>query len=206
VPIILMKWNSFRKKMRNRVFTLAQAQAVAFDTNPAVLRLQLHQWVKSGELIAIKRGVYAFPEGPIDKVDLARVLYAPAYISLEYALNAYGLLPDVPFAMTLVTPKATRTFHTPFGLFTYQKIKQDAFFGFNPVTLMGELEKCLVDLLYLNSHKFEPNARFWEEMRFGHLSDVDFKKAHSFASKYKSKKTLTLLESIENYARTQSTA
>ena len=186
--------------MRKQVFTLAEAQAVAFDTKPDVLRLQLHQWVKSGELIAIKRGIYAFPEGLLDKVELARVLYAPAYISLEYALNAYGLLPDVPFAVTLVTPKATRTFQTPFGLFTYQKIKRAAFFGFDPETLMGELEKCLVDYLYLNGHKLEPSLSFWDEMRLQHVDVVDFKKAHTYALKFNSKKTLTLLESIKDYA------
>ncbi len=197
-----MKWKEFRKRMRKNVFTLAEARAVAFDTKPAVLKLELHQWMSAGDLIGVKRGVYAFADAPLDKIEIARALYAPAYVSLEYALNHYGLLPDVVFGVTLVTPKATRTFTTPRGLFIYRRIAQKLFFRFDPATLMGEREKCLLDYLYLNSAQFEPTARCWEELRLQNLSDIDFDKAFEHARAFQSKKLITLLGSIKDYATT----
>jgi hypothetical protein len=112
----------------------------------------------------------------------------------------YELIPDVPFSVTLITPKATRTFDTPYGRFVYRKIKQEAFFGFDPETLIAEKEKALVDYLYLNGRRFLPEAVFWQELRLQNLGDIDFVKATQFAQKFSSKKLMKLLGSVREYA------
>lgn len=186
--------------MKKNIFTKREAQLVAFGTAPGTLKLQLHQWVQSGDLVALRRGLYVFSDRDLDKVEIARALYSPCYISLEYALNMYGLIPDVPFSMTLVTPKGTRTFDTPYGRFVYRKIKQEAFFGFDPETLIAEKEKALVDYLYLSGGRLVPEPVFWQELRLQNLSDIDFAKATQFAQKFSSKKLMKLLGSVREYA------
>ena len=194
-----MHLKEFRKKMQKDIFSREEAQIVAFDTAPNTLKLQLHQWVKSGDLVTLKRGLYIFADKKVDKVEIARCLYSPCYISLEYALNMYGLIPDVPFAMTMVTPKATRKFNTVFGQFIYRNIKKEVFFGFDEETLIAEKEKALVDYLYLNSSNLVPSVIFWKELRLQNLDDFDFDRALYFAEKYNSLKLLSLLESVKNY-------
>jgi len=195
-----MQLKQFRIKMKKNIFSKEEAQIVAFDTPPSTLKLQLHQWVKAGDLINLKRGLYVFSDSRVDKVEVARRLYSPCYISLEYALNLYGFIPDVPFSITLVTPKATRKFNTPYGQFVYRKIKKETFFGYDPQTLMAEKEKALVDYLYLNSGRFVPRADFWRELRLQNLSDINFDKTFDYAEKFSSKKLITLLRSVKEYA------
>jgi len=41
-----MQFKEFKKKMKKNIFSKTEAQLVAFETSPEVLKLQLHQWVK----------------------------------------------------------------------------------------------------------------------------------------------------------------
>lgn len=195
-----MQFKQFRLKMKKSIFSKEEAQIVAFDTAPSTFKLQLHQWVRAGDLIKLKRGLYVFSDTRVDKVDVARRLYSPSYISLEYALSLYGLIPDVPFSVTLVTPKITRKFNTSYGQFVYRKIKKEAFFGYDPQTLMAEKEKALVDYLYLDSGRFVARPDFWRELRLQNLNDVNFDKAFHYAEKFGSRKLIYLLRGLKEYA------
>lgn len=195
-----MQFKQFRKKMEKNIFSKEEAQVVAFETPPTTLKLQLHQWVKAGDLIRVKRGLYAFSDSRLDKGEVARRLYSPCYISLEYALNLYGLIPDVPFSITLVTPKITRKFNTPYGQFVYHKIKSQAFFGYDPKTLIAEKEKTLLDYLYLNRQRLVPQTDFWRESRLQNLTEVNFNRAFEYAKKFGSEKLMALLRSVRDYA------
>lgn len=196
-----MNLNAFKKAFQKPCFTLEEAQCVALNTRPGVLKLQLHQWTVRGEIQRLKRSLYCFPERIFDKTQIVRELYTPAYISLESALSHYGLLPDVSFSMTLVTPKATRNFQTSFGNFIYHTIKSSLFWGFDSETLMGEREKVVLDFFYLNSHSLKSSPAFWESQRWQNLHEVDFEKLKSYASKMKLVKVERLVSSLENYRR-----
>lgn len=197
-----MKLKDFRKKMQKDVFKTSEAHLVAFRENPRVINLQLHQWQKSGDIICLKRGVFMFDDSKPSESEIARALYEPCYFSLEYMLSIYSIIPEAVFTHTLVTPKPTRRFDTPLGTFQYQTIKKEAFTGFDQKTLFAEKEKALVDYLYLKSHLMEPNDTFWEESRIEvKETKVNFKKALSYATLFKSKKLLILLNSLFNYAK-----
>lgn len=202
-----MKLKDFRKKMKKDLFKTAEAHLVAFQENPSVINLQLHQWQKSGDIIKLKRGLFMFATTSIGatgvpEAEIARALYEPCYFSLEYVLSKYGIIPEAVFTYTLVTPKATRRFNTPLGIFHYQTIKKEAFTGFDTKTLFAEKEKALADYFYLNSHRMQPSDAFWLESRIEvKETGVNFKKALAFAALFKSKKLLTLLNSLFNYAK-----
>ncbi len=185
--------------MPKAVFTVEEARRVAWMTNPKVLQVELHLWTRAGELVLLKRGVYGFPDRITNKEEIARSLYGPAYISLEYALHHYGLIPDVPFTVSLVTTRLPRRFKTPYGEFSYRKIQPRLFWGYDPDTLMGEQEKVIVDYCYLNSGLLIPKPDFWESRRWQNLGQVDFKKLASYARKVGNKKVVRLVRSLERY-------
>jgi hypothetical protein len=198
-----MKLKEFRKKMAKPLFLATEAQLVCLPADARTTNLQLHQWKESGDLIPLKRGLYMFADAKPQPADIAGNLYAPCYFSLEYALSFYGIMPEAVFDYTLVTPKATRVFKTPFGTFLYKTIKRAAFTGFDGKTLMAEKEKALVDYFYLNQSRLRPDAGFWAESRLEVKTTVFiFKKAFAFARLFHSKKLLKLLISFESYAKT----
>ena len=75
-------------------------------------RDQLTRLIRSGALVRIKRGLYVFGDffvrGQICKELLANLIYGPSYISLEWALGYYGLIPERVEVITSVSLKATK--------------------------------------------------------------------------------------------------
>lgn len=213
-----MKLKDFRKKMKKGIFSSAEAHLVAFPENPAVINLQLHQWKKNGDIVALKRGLFVFADYPVHehKAQIAGMLYGPCYFSLEYALSFYGIIPEAAFTYTLVTTKVTRNFKTPLGNFSYRTIKREAFTGFDPNTLMAEKEKALVDYFYLYGKDFETSLgngsngkrpdSFWEASRLeAGETKVNFKKVFRYAKLFNSKKLETLLYNFSLYAKSHQT-
>lgn len=188
--------------MKLSIFTNDEAARVAWKTSPATLALQLHQWEKHGDLVRVRRGVYAFPESMTDCSAIARILYPPAYISLESALHHYGLMPDVVFAVTLMTPRGTRRFRTPFGPFIYHHCKKSLFWGYDPDTLMAHREKALVDYCYLYRHRLQPHIACWEALRWQHLESVNFRLARAYSKKTGIDTVRELVKSLAQYGTT----
>jgi predicted transcriptional regulator of viral defense system len=103
-------------------------------------RDRITELLKRKEIIRVKKGIYVFGEdytrSPVSKEILANMIYGPSYLSLDYALNYYGLIPERVEALTSVTIKRSRRFSTPIGLFIYRGIPLKAYqAGFDQVTL-----------------------------------------------------------------------
>src|SRR3989338_10644573 len=114
-----MKLRDFQKKMKKTIFTWEEACRVAWQTSSQVLRLELFNWRKKGDIQMLKRGLYCFPDRVTSKIEVAQHLYSPCYISLDWALHYYELLPDVVFFITLVFPRGCRKFWKTFFLFFF---------------------------------------------------------------------------------------
>jgi hypothetical protein len=75
-------------------------------------------------VIRVKKGLYVFgptyARRPYSRELLANLVYGPSYVSLEYALQYYGLIPEHVHAVTSVTVARPKRFQTPVGLFTYR--------------------------------------------------------------------------------------
>lgn len=117
----------------------------------------LETYAKRGILVRLKRGLYALKSNLPNEEIIANTLYKPSYISLEYALSSYGIIPEMPYVVTSVTTKATTSFTTQGREFSYTKIKSKAFTGYTVDKAAGrtffiaEPEKALVDYLYFVS-------------------------------------------------------
>jgi len=82
--------------------------------------------LNKGVIVRVKKGLYVFGEAyrrrPVSREVLANLIYGPSYISLEYALQYHGLIPEAVETVTSVTSGRSRSFATPFGVFTYRRI------------------------------------------------------------------------------------
>lgn len=87
--------------------------------------------VRSGEFIRLKKGFYTFSKAyltkPIDLISVANTLYAPSYVSFDYALSYYGMIPERVNEITSATSKNEKLFETPIGRFSYKKIPLKAY-------------------------------------------------------------------------------
>lgn len=139
-----------------RVFSPQEFQRL-FRTSPLQAKYFLEEYTKAGLFIRLKKGLYALKELLPPEEEIANWLYRPSYVSFEYALAEYNLLPEMVYAVTSATTKPTRTFALEGKSFSYLTIKQEAFTGYTPVKrsgrtiLFAEPEKAFVDYLYFVS-------------------------------------------------------
>lgn len=134
---------------------------------------RLSEWQKKDYVKKICKGFYIFSDLQINEPTLftiANRVYEPSYISLEMALSIYGIIPEAVYGITSVTSLKTKNLKSPVGDFIYRHIQPDFMFGYELREHEGhhyqiaELEKAILDYLYLNS-KINDNESF-EGMRF----------------------------------------
>ena len=116
--------------------------------------------IARGEIIHIKRGVYAlakkYQRKGINLFELAQLIYGPSYVSLESALNYHGWIPEAVYAVTNSCVKNSKEFSTPYGIFTYKRIPFSMlYFGVERIEssggvfLMASPLKALMDYVYV---------------------------------------------------------
>jgi len=113
--------------------------------------------VNKGELIRLKKGLYTLGEDyqttSVDTISLANILYAPSYVSFDYALSYYGLIPERVYEITSATMRMKKEFDTPLGRFTYRPVPLQSYAlgvdwlydDVNGGKLIATLEKALCD-------------------------------------------------------------
>lgn len=84
---------------------------------------KLSRMIKNGELIKITKGLYETDKN-VSNYLLAGSIYGPSYISFEYALAYYGLIPEAVYTITCATfsKKKKKLYETPFGTFSYRDV------------------------------------------------------------------------------------
>jgi len=77
----------------------------------------------SGDIIQIKKGLYVVSEDyrskKISKEIIANLIFGPSYLSLDFALSYYGIIPERVAITTSITTKRGKNFSTTFGNFYY---------------------------------------------------------------------------------------
>ena len=152
----LLKPLPVREELLHRgagIFTPLDFQRI-FRTNHLGTKHFLHVHTREGLFLRLKNGLYMLKTDPLPEEEVANRLYRPSYISFEYALAAYNILPEMPYSVTSATTKPTRTFTVGTKTYSYFTIKTAAFAGYAPTkragrtVLLAEPEKALVDYLY----------------------------------------------------------
>ena len=82
----------------------------------------------NGLLIRINRGIYE-TDSKVNPCLLASSILSPSYLSFDYALSYYGLIPERVFSVTSASlgQRKNKTFINKFGRYEYSDIPVDAF-------------------------------------------------------------------------------
>src|SRR5574344_1185429 len=87
--------------------------------------------IRNGDLIRLKKGFYTFSKPyqtkAIDLISAANSLYTPSYVSFDYALSFYGMIPERVTEITSATSRNEKLFETPVGRFSYKKVPLQAY-------------------------------------------------------------------------------
>lgn len=138
--------------------------------------------VKNGNLIKIINGLYE-TDPNVNGYLLAGSIYGPSYLSFDYALSYYGLIPEKVTAYTCATcdKKKKKRYENQFGTYLYrdvpvevyplginvfeegeytyqiatpEKALCDKLYTLNPIKNMGELENILFNDLRIDKEEF----------------------------------------------------
>lgn len=81
--------------------------------------------IKNKEITRVKQSLYVlgdiYRDKSVSKGLLANLIYGPSYVSMDYALSFYGLIPERVYEISSMTTKMVKDYDTPFGRFTYIK-------------------------------------------------------------------------------------
>lgn len=117
---------------------------------------KIRRMAANGEIIPITRGLYE-TNASAPGCCMAPVIYAPSYLSFEYALSRHGLIPEAVHIYTSATcaKRKTKTYSCHFGTFSYRDIPVKAYpYGVSIIEENGYAyriaspEKALCDKLY----------------------------------------------------------
>lgn len=175
-----------------RVFTTLDFSRV-FPKPLEQIQYFLETQTRQGLFIRLKKGLYALKTDLPSDEELANVLYKPSYLSFEYALSKYGIIPELPYNLTCATTNPTRLYTIAHQAYSYYTIKQKAYTGYYLNTgggkriLIAEPEKALVDFLYFVAI----GQRFWNN-RFS-ISNLDKNKLIAYAKLFERQKVIELV-------------
>ena len=130
---------------------------------------KLTTMIQKGEIIKLRQGLYLKREDiNYSKKILANNIYGPSYISFEYALAYYGLIPERVEVVTSASfnKNKHKKFLTPLGTFIYKDIPANVYpYGVTRIEeadgpfLIATKEKALCDTV-----SKIPNLRFIKDI------------------------------------------
>lgn len=207
--IAIMKWDKLLQIVgREPIFSFSLLKAGSID--PVDLGIQLSRWGKSGKIIQIRRGLYAVSEQYRKTKPhlfyVANRIQRASYVSLQSALDYYGLIPEYVPAVTSVTTRRSQTFENPLGDFIFRHIKRELFFehklldvGEDQSAFIASPEKSLLDLLYLTPRSDDPS--YIRELRLQNMDSLNMKHLKNTAHRMRTKKLVRAVEILEDLMR-----
>ncbi|MEK6646689.1 MAG: hypothetical protein AABY84_08450 [Candidatus Firestonebacteria bacterium] len=192
----LVNQTIFAAKIKGKNLYIFSANDIRllFGVSAVAASALLYRYKKRGFILQLKQGFYVFPDALPPDVYVANKIYAPSYVSLEFALSYHGVIPETVYEITSVTTKATRRFEILGKIFSYRKIKKAAYTGYEVQKqkslsfYIADAEKAFVDTNYLrllNGQK--PISRFDKEK-------INLSKATRYALLFGNKKLISIIK------------
>lgn len=187
-----MKFDTFLHNFGENAIIDSSSFAL-WDEKLSDIRRQVSGWVKKGYLLQLKKGVYVLSDTyrkiRPSRQFIANYLVLPSYLSLEYALGYYDLIPEKVTVYSSLTTKKTQTFTNALGKFDYCSVKESLFFGFtkaaydNQEFFIALPEKAILDFFYFREDVRGAFGEF-EAFRFQNLEILKLKRFHEFSLVY----------------------
>lgn len=164
------------KKTGKTFFTVDELQRTLKLKKDSLKKI-LGRLKRKGLIRRLCRGLYLLSGQEMDIKKIASQVFAPyAYISFESALSTYGVINQIPYAVTMATYRTTKI--KPFfeSEIILRKIKKNLFFGYKleDKVLIAEPEKALLDTLYMKSKGLAVLNE--QELNLADLSKIKFLK------------------------------
>lgn len=150
---------------------LLRESARKFSIPESTLNSYIYKALRRGEIISLKRNYYVarsfYEEHKTNTsylFSLANILLEPSYISLETALQYHGLFAEaVNYSVSSVTLKLPREFRNRAGRYSYRKIRESLFTGFQIVEeefnfTIALPHKAIFDYFYYYTNCFTKNV------------------------------------------------
>jgi hypothetical protein len=177
-----MKWDELLARFSTQPLFHTSHLAV-FPDAPENILVQLSRWVASGKLAQIRRGWYLI-EKPYRTRDvrdaaIANAVLRPSYLSLEWALQYHGMIPEATFQPTSITTGRGTSFEALNRVFLYHHIAPSLFNGYRSYEIAGERiaaaipEKSLLDLIYIFVQRNRFSILWLESLRLQNLDRFD---------------------------------
>ena len=157
--------------------------------------------IKKGNLIKIINGLYE-TDSSVNGYLLAGSIYGPSYLSFDFALSYYGLIPEKVTAFTSATCDKKKSYSNEFGTYLYRDVPTEVYplgikiieegeyvyqiaipekaicdklYTLSPIKNMTELENVLFNDLRIDKDEFNKlNLKDIEQIsNFYHSTNVD---------------------------------
>ncbi len=143
---LIEKLNKYNKSY----YTVADIQKIVVQPRAAVL-VMLNRLVKSGKIIRLRKNIYLPKDTLVNYELIAQQLESRSYLSFESALARFGILSQIPYAITLATVNRSKKIFLGEQEIVYRKIDKKLFFNYvdeNGIRIATP-EKALLDMAYL---------------------------------------------------------
>lgn len=159
-----------------------------------VLKKLVYELKKKGWLIPLRRGLYFVSDISsrgfvnISPVVIAGAFDKDSYVSLDSALNYYGLFEQMLRTISSVTRLKSRKYVFQENTYRYLKINKKLYFGFKTENIEGyyakvaDLEKVILDYIYFKNDTYSIDLLL-EKLRKAR-DRIDLKKLVTYARKF----------------------
>lgn len=198
-----MKYTELQQYFKNQKIFSTKDLEIAFWHR---YKNNLLNWLKKWYINKITKGRYYFNDKDLTQIEIYHIanrVYEPSYISLEYALNIYNIVPEWVFTITSITTKKTSILKSNIHNFSYRNIKKDYFFWYDILTTktdgiyykIATIEKAIIDYFYLNSQIKTKEDLYELRRNIDELKEqIDMKKFNKILLQYKQKSFLNRIK------------
>lgn len=149
-------------KFRTHIIDYASIKTVLQNMGYVNINDKIKNLKQKGILRTLKKELYVhtsiISNNLISKEIIANNILGPSYISLDYALCFYGLIPETVHEITSITTKRSKLFETDYGVFSFKQTKKELFqLGLhieetkNGNFLMASKEKAICDKIFFTT-------------------------------------------------------
>jgi len=207
-----MKWKDILIKFSERPLFHSSMLEI-FPDERHHIQVQLSRWVDSGKLSQIRREWYLI-EKPYRLKDvpipvIANKVVHPSYLSLDWALQYYEMIPEyVPNPTSITTGRGVQ-FIAQDRLFIYHHVQPSFFIGYMRTEFDGHMinvahpEKAFLDKIYLFTQRNKFSLYWFKELRLQNLDGFSFNRFESYLQKTNKKGISKAVESAIQYIKGQ---
>lgn len=138
------------QKSKRKLFSLSDIKKLLKIASDNTAYKQAAGLIRAGVLERASKGIYILASNKPSDFELANFLYKPSYVSLDSALNYYGILIQSPHQIISVTSNFAKRIEAGGKEFVYIHLNQKYYSDYQQVDgfLIATPEKALIDALF----------------------------------------------------------